>query len=88
VEGFTSINMRSFGTEISANRRRNAELSPEQRSSILSALHVGKSPTETANTHNVARRTVYTRPLHGAVLVLRSRTAARTARSCGLEFGG
>jgi hypothetical protein len=50
--------MRAFGTEISAIRRRNAELSTEQRVSIIASLEAGKSPTKIANIHNVARRTV------------------------------
>jgi transposase len=51
--------MSAFGTEISANRRRNAELSTEQRVYIIASLEAGKSPTKIADIHNVARRTVY-----------------------------
>lgn len=54
-----SINMRSFGTKISANRSRNAEISIEQRVSINTTLEAGKSPTEIADIHDIARRTVY-----------------------------
>lgn len=54
-----SLNMRSFGTEISANRRRNAELSTEQRSGILAALEAKQSITQIAEIYNVTHQTVY-----------------------------
>ena len=43
-----SINMRAFGTEISANRRRKGELSIAARQSIISKAEAGASTTELA----------------------------------------
>ncbi|OGM39124.1 hypothetical protein ABOM_012258 [Aspergillus bombycis] len=40
--------MRSFGTEISGNRRPNSELSSESRAAIISALENQASPTQLA----------------------------------------
>jgi transposase len=51
--------MRSFGAEISGNRRPAQELSPEARSAILYGLEVGESPTELARKFNVHRSTIY-----------------------------
>lgn len=50
---------RSFGTEISGNRRPKAELSTEQRSAILAKLDIGQSPTKLATEFNCARSTIY-----------------------------
>lgn len=51
--------MRSFGTEISGNRRRNSELSIGQRASILASLSAKQSVTKIAEDHNVSRQTIY-----------------------------
>jgi len=51
--------MRTFGTEISGSRRRNSELSIEQRVSILASLSAKQSVTKIAEDHNVSRQTVY-----------------------------
>jgi transposase len=51
--------MRSFGTEISGNRRPAQELSPEARSAILYGLEAGESPTELARKFKVNRSTIY-----------------------------
>ncbi|KAF7128242.1 hypothetical protein CNMCM5793_002784 [Aspergillus hiratsukae] len=51
--------MRSFGTEISGNRRHQAELSPETRAAILDGLENQRSPTQLAKEFGVSRRTIY-----------------------------
>jgi transposase len=51
--------MRTFGTEISGNRRFKEELSPEARSVILYGLEHGQSVTELARKFKVARSTIY-----------------------------
>jgi transposase len=51
--------MRQFGTQISGNRRPDAELNKEQRSAILYALELGQSPTKIAEDLRVSRRTIY-----------------------------
>ena len=50
---------RSFGTEISGNRRGSQELSTNQRAAIIAALDTGKSKTEVAQDYHVNLRTVY-----------------------------
>jgi transposase len=50
---------RSFGTEISGNRRLRAELSTEQRSAIIIALEGGGSPTALAAEFGCARSAIY-----------------------------
>jgi transposase len=50
---------RSFGTEISGNRRPGAELSDIQRAGILSAVEAGEEKTEIATRYRVSRRVVY-----------------------------
>lgn len=52
--------MRSFGDEISGNRRPGGELSTEQRAAIIYALEQGASPTKIAADLHVSRRVVYT----------------------------
>jgi transposase len=49
---------RSFGTEISGNRGRNDELSPEARSSIISKQEAGVSIKELAAEFGVHRNTI------------------------------
>jgi transposase len=51
--------MRSFGTEISGNRRPNQELSNDTRSAILYGLQLKQSPTQLAKQFNVTRSTIY-----------------------------
>jgi transposase len=51
--------MRSFGTEISGNRRPKSELSPEARSAILYGLELGQSPSQLARKFEVNRPTIY-----------------------------
>ena len=51
--------MRSFGTEISGNRRLTSELSPELCSAILYGLSIQKSPTQLATEFNVTCSTIY-----------------------------
>ncbi|GMG13310.1 unnamed protein product [Aspergillus oryzae] len=51
--------MRSFGTEISGNRRLNQELSTETRAAIISGLENNISPTQLAKQFNVCRSTIY-----------------------------
>jgi transposase len=51
--------VRSFGTEISGNRRLKAELSTEQRSAIITALEGGGSPTAVAAEFGCARSAIY-----------------------------
>lgn len=50
---------RSFGTVISGNRRRKAELSPEQRTAIISKHESGHTPTKLACEFDCARSTIY-----------------------------
>jgi transposase len=50
---------RAFGTEISGNRGRGAELSTDMRSGILAAVEVGKSKAEIAREFHCTRRTIY-----------------------------
>ena len=50
---------RSFGTEISGNRRPGAELSEAQRAGILSAVEAGEEKTEIAARYRVTRRVIY-----------------------------
>jgi len=50
---------RSFGTEISGNRRPGAELSDAQRAGILSAMEAGEEKTEIAARYRVSRRVIY-----------------------------
>lgn len=51
--------MRSFGTEISENRRLNAELSKDTRAAILYGLSLKESPTALAREFKVSRTTIY-----------------------------
>ncbi|THC88386.1 hypothetical protein EYZ11_012163 [Aspergillus tanneri] len=51
--------MRSFGTEISGNRRPNQELSRDARAAIVYGLSVGQSPTRLAEQFNCTRSTIY-----------------------------
>ena len=51
--------MRSFGTEISANRRPRSELFTEQRAALLEGLDAGKNITKLARDFGVARSTIY-----------------------------
>jgi transposase len=50
---------RSFGTEISGNRRPGAELSDVQRAGILSAVEAGEEKTKIAARYRVTRRVIY-----------------------------
>lgn len=50
---------RSFGTGISANRGRKAELSLEQRSAIIHAHELGRSPSKLVQEFGCARGTIY-----------------------------
>jgi len=50
---------RSFGTEISGNRRPGAELSDVQRAGILSAVEAGEEKTKIAAKYRVSRRVIY-----------------------------
>jgi len=50
---------RSFGTEISGNRRPGAELSDVQRAGIFSAVEAGEEKTEIAAKYRVSRRVIY-----------------------------
>jgi transposase len=54
-----SIKMRSFGTEISGNRRPKAELLSESRAAILYGLENQGSPTQLAKEFGVSRCTIY-----------------------------
>lgn len=56
---FCNPAMSQFSTQVSGNRKPNAELSKEQRSAILSALELGQSPTKIAEDLRVSRKTVY-----------------------------
>lgn len=49
---------RSFGTEISGNRQRNHEFTPEARAAILAWLSAGKSIKSTAREFNTTPSTV------------------------------
>ena len=51
--------MRSFGTEISKNRKPNTELSAEARAAIIQALEDNQSPSELAKKFRVNRSTIY-----------------------------
>jgi DNA invertase Pin-like site-specific DNA recombinase len=51
--------MRSFGTEISGNRRPKSELSPEARSAILYGPELRQSPSQLARNFEVNRSTIY-----------------------------
>jgi hypothetical protein len=50
---------RSFGTEISGNRRPGAELSGVQRAGILSAVEAGEEKTKIAARYRVTCRVIY-----------------------------
>ena len=50
---------RSFGTEISGNRRPGAELSDVQRAGILSAVEAGEEKTKIAARYRVTCRVIY-----------------------------
>jgi len=50
---------RSFGTEISGNRRPGAELSEAQRAGILSVVEAGEEKTKIAARYRVTRRVIY-----------------------------
>ena len=50
---------RSFGTEISGNRRPGAELSDAQRAAILGAVDAGEEKTKIAARYRVSRRVIY-----------------------------
>ena len=54
-----TTNMRSFGTEISGNRRRGGELLPEARAAILAGLENKISAAKLAEQFGVNRRTIY-----------------------------
>jgi transposase len=51
--------MRSFGTEISANRRPISDLSPELYSAIISGLESQQSPSVLPKRFHVDRSTIY-----------------------------
>ena len=50
---------RSFGTEISGNRRPRAELSDIQRAGILSAVEAGEEKTKITAKYRVTSRVIY-----------------------------
>ena len=50
-----STTMRSFGTEISGNRPRQAELSETTRTQIIYAIQNGEKPAQIARKFEVAR---------------------------------
>ena len=50
---------RSFGTEISGNRRPGAELSDVQRAGILSAVEAGEEKTKITAKYRVSCRVIY-----------------------------
>ena len=52
-------NPRVFGTEISGNRRKTEELSPEHRAALIGGLSAGQSPTAIAKAFKISRTTVY-----------------------------
>lgn len=52
-------NPRVFGTEISGNRRKTNELSPECRAAVLGSISAGQSPTAVAQSFKISRMTVY-----------------------------
>ena len=56
-------NIRVFGTEISGNRQRKNDLSPEVRAAVCGSLAAGQSPTAVAKSFKIGRATVY-RTLH------------------------
>jgi hypothetical protein len=51
--------MRSFGTEISGNRRPRGELSPEARAAILYGLEIKQSPVQLAKQFGVNQKTIW-----------------------------
>jgi transposase len=51
--------MRTFGTEISGNRRPRGELSPEARAAILYGLEIKQSPVQLAKQFGVDRKTIW-----------------------------
>jgi transposase len=51
--------VRSFGTEISGNRRPKAELSPEQRIAIVYGKELGRSAISLAEEFGCGRTTIY-----------------------------
>ncbi|KAH7190828.1 hypothetical protein DER44DRAFT_110101 [Fusarium oxysporum] len=50
---------RDFGTEISGNRQRNHEFTPEQRAAMVSEVYAGKSMRQAAESYNTDPATVY-----------------------------
>ena len=50
---------RTFGTEISGNRRASQELSNDQRAAILAAVDTGLSKTKVADLYYMNRTTIY-----------------------------
>jgi transposase len=51
--------MRSFGTELSANRRPSGKTSPELRAAILACVEAKEAVTTIAARFKVARSTIY-----------------------------
>ena len=51
-------NLRTFGTEISGNRRKNESLSPETRAAICASVAAGTPKTVVARLFKINRRTV------------------------------
>ena len=51
--------VRSFGTEISGNRRPKAELSLEQRTAIIYGKELGRSAISLAEEFDCGRTTIY-----------------------------
>ncbi|KAM5529040.1 transposase [Fusarium oxysporum f. sp. phaseoli] len=49
---------RSFGAEISGNRKFNHEFTPEQRAAIMAELHAGKSQREVADNFSTTQGTI------------------------------
>lgn len=52
-------NLRVFGTEISGNRQKTQELSPETRAAICASVAAGQSPSAVAKAFHVHRATIY-----------------------------
>ncbi|KAM6513324.1 hypothetical protein FALCPG4_18936 [Fusarium falciforme] len=50
---------RNFGTEISGNRQRNHEFTPEQRSAMVAEIYAGKSYRDVADDYGTDPGTVY-----------------------------
>lgn len=76
--------MRSFGTELSANRRPSGQTSPELRAAIIASLAAGESPTNVAARFKVARSTVYSvkdRWINDQALTPRPRTGRPTVHT-------